>query len=592
MPQNEQTIVKQGEVNIRRAVINRPLRWFVRRYPVKKLFIHDVTLIGIMMVLAGCGMIYEFLLSHYAARVLGATEVAIFGVFTVMIASMGLGAFAAGRLKCAFTSFAWLELLIGIIGATAILFIAGMITFTTMLPSLIATTYGLSGIVPNGGIIVYLQIAAKSLPYVVAFILGVLIGAEIPLIARVREQLYGMHLQNNTGTIYGADYIGAGIGATIFVIWLLTMDITSAAIIAASANVAAGLLFLYRYKQHIKYSGLLLFGHLFVSVIIIIIALNGTQWEASLEDMLYKDKVVHSMHTRYQHVVITERIMDPRQAPVYSLHINGHTQFSSFDEQIYHSMLVYPAMAASARHDSVLIIGGGDGLALRDVLKWSPQRVVLLDLDQSLVDFFTRPYKKDGRVVNNALLTLNNKSFSDDRVEVRIGDAFLSVDELLAAEAIFDTIIIDLPDPNHPDLNKLYSSRFYAKLKHLLAGDGALVTQSTSPYHAPEAFISIGKTIKHAGFSSVDQYHANVPSFGEWGWTIATRAGGSAKQRLERLAKLPLDDGWMTRDVMLGAFAFYKDFYQNIENIKINRINSNVLYEYHRLGWARENGVF
>ena len=573
-------------------MLDAPTSWFQRRYPVKSLFVHDVTLLSIMMVLAGCGMIYEFLLSHYAARVLGATEVAIFGVFTVMIASMGLGAFAAGRIKCAFTGFAWLELFIGIIGATAILFIASVITFTTMLPSLIATTYGLSGIYADGGIVTYLQLGAKGMPYIIAFVLGALIGAEIPLIARVREEIYGFHLQNNTGTIYGADYIGAGIGAAIFVIWLLTMEATTAAVTAASANVVAGLIFFFRYRQHIRWSSALLSGHILAMLMVVIVGINGSQWEASLEDMLYKDKVVHSMHTRYQHVVITERIMDPRKAPVYALHINGHTQFSSFDEQIYHSMLVYPAMAASARHDKVLVIGGGDGLALRDILKWNPKRVILLDLDESMVDFFTEPYEKNGKIVNEALLTLNKQSFSDARVDVRIGDAFLSIDTLLANEEVFDTIIVDLPDPNHPDLNKLYSSRFYAKLKHLLSGDGAISVQSTSPYHAPEAFKSVGKTMKHAGFSSVDQYHANVPSFGEWGWTIATVNGSSAKHRLERLTHLPLDDGWMTRDVMLGAFAFYKNFYDDIEQIKINRINSNVLYEYHRLGWARENGVF
>jgi len=584
--QNEQVIDKQDAAELAASG-----SWFQRRYPVKSLFVHDVTLIGIMMVLAGCGMIYEFLLSHYAARVLGATEVAIFGVFTVMIASMGLGAFAAGRIKCAFTGFAWLELFIGIIGATAILFIASIITFTTMLPSLIATTYDLSGITANGGIVTVLQLGARSMPYVIAFILGALIGAEIPLIARVREEVYGFHLQNNTGTIYGADYIGAGIGATIFVIWLLTMEATTAAVAAASANVVAGLLFLFRYRQHIRWSGLLLSGHILAAVVIVIVGINGSRWEASLEDMLYKDKVVHSMHTRYQHVVITERIMDPSKAPVYALHINGHTQFSSFDEQIYHSMLVYPAMAASARHDSILVIGGGDGLALRDILKWNPKRVVLLDLDKGMVDFFTHPYEKNGVVVNEALLKLNERSFSDERVDVRIGDAFLSVDALLAKQEVFDTIIVDLPDPNHPDLNKLYSSRFYAKLKHLLSGDGAIAVQSTSPYHAPEAFMSIGKTMKHAGFANVDQYHANVPSFGEWGWSIATSNGSSAKRRLARLTQMPLDDGWMTREVMLGAFAFYKGFYDDVGQININRINSNVLYEYHRLGWARENGI-
>ena len=585
--QNENTIDNSKSASSWRlsALIN-------RRYASRSLLIHDVTLIGIMMVLAGCGMIYEFLLSHYAARVLGATEVAIFGVFTVMIASMGIGSFAAGRIKCAFTGFAWLELCIGMVGSTAILLIAGIITFTSILPSLIAATYNLPGITPNGGVINYLQTAAQGMPYFAAFVLGTMIGAEIPLIARVREQIYGMHLQNNTGTIYGADYIGAGIGALFFVGWLLTMETTTAAIVAASANIAAGLFFFFRYRSHIRWNKLLLTGHFFAIIVVLIMGINGAHWEITLEDMLYKDKVIYSMHTRYQRVVVTKRIMDPRKAPVYSLHINGHTQFSSFDEKIYHSMLVYPAMAASARHNSVLVVGGGDGLAVREILKWNPKRVVLLDLDKAIIDFFTYPFKRDGEVINAPLLKLNNWSFSDDCVDVRIGDAFLSVDKLLANQEIFDTIIVDLPDPNHPDLNKLYSSRFYAKLKYLLAGDGAISVQSTSPYHAPEAFMSIGKTMKHAGFTNVDQYHANVPSFGEWGWTIATPTGGSAKHRLDRLDKLPLDDGWMTREVMLGAFAFHKGFYDKAKDILVNRINSNVLYDYYRLGWDRENGVF
>ncbi|MDH5666334.1 MAG: hypothetical protein OEY10_08555, partial [Nitrosopumilus sp.] len=315
----------------------------------------------------------------------------------------------------------------------------------------------------------------------------------------------------------------------------------------------------------------------------------GTHWESAMEDMLYKDKVIHSMQTRYQRVVVTKRIMDPTKAPVYALHINGHTQFSSRDEHIYHSMLVYPAMAASARQNQVLIIGGGDGLALRDVLKWNPKQVTLVDLDERIIDFFSEPYYKNNEVINTPLIALNENAFNDPRVDVKVGDAFLIVDELLQSQSRFDTIIVDLPDPNHPDLNKLYTARFYSKLQHILAGDGAISVQSTSPYHAPEAFKSIGKTMAYAGFKNVEQYHANVPSFGEWGWTIATPQGQSAKQRLQALDELPLKDNWLTQDLLLSAFAFGKPFYDDINHIKINRLNSTVLFDYHRQGWARES---
>jgi spermidine synthase len=523
--------------------------------------------------------------------VLGATEVAIFGVFTVMIASMGIGAFAAKKMRCAFTAFAWLELAIAMLGATAVLLIAAAITFTHILPLVIGETYGLQGVEPVGGIVKSLQWLGEKTPYFFAFVIGVLIGAEIPLIARVREAVYGFHLEHNTGTVYGADYIGAGIGATLFVAVLLTLDVTVTAVVAASANLLAGLLFYARYRQHIKLKYVLLSGHLATAMLLVLIAGYGAQWEKNLEDMLYKDKVILSMNTRYQRVVVTERIMNPRKAPIYALHINGHTQFSSHDEKIYHSLLTYPALAASARREKVLVIGGGDGLALRDILRWDSEQVVLIDLDQQIIDFFSKPYYKKGEPINYPLLKLNNWSFNDPRVDVRIGDAFIYVDALLQEEQRFDTIVVDLPDPNHPDLNKLYSARFYAKLLHLLSGDGAISIQSTSPYHAKEAFVSIAKTVRHAGFKNVEQYHANVPSFGEWGWTIATPRGKPAKQRLEEMHELPIDDSWLTKELMLGAFAFSKGFYANSNKIKINRLGSNVVYEYHRKGWAREIGV-
>jgi len=559
-----------------------------QRYTHRALLLHDVTLLLIMMVLAGCGLIYEFLLSHYAARVLGATELAIFAVFTVMIAAMGLGSFAAARIRQPFTGFAWLELAIGIIGATAILLIAGVITLTTLLPQVIADTYGIHSLPPEGGLIRAAQKLSLLMPYGFAFILGALIGAEIPLIARVREQIYGKYLQHNTGTIYGADYIGAGIGALLFVLFLLQLDVALAAVLAASANLVMGLIFFFRYRSHIRGWRWLAFGHCLAALIIITIGIKGPHWEEVMEDLLYKDKVIYSMTTVYQRVVVTKRIMNPNKPPIYSLFINGHTQFSSRDEKIYHAMLTYPAMAASARHNQVLIIGGGDGLALRDVLRWNPQHVTLVDLDPQIVHFFSRPYLKDGQIINTPLLELNQHAFADPRVELRFGDAFLTVDELLAEDERYDTIIIDLPDPNHPDLNKLYSARFYARLFQLLAGDGALVTQSTSPYHAPEAFISIGKTLRYAGFPHVDQYHANVPSFGEWGWSIATRNGASALSRLRRLPRLPREDSWLTRDLLLGAFAFNRGFFDSSPAIQVNRVNSTILYDYYRLGWQRE----
>ena len=201
----------------------------------KQLRLHDITLIGIMGVLAMCGLIYEYLLSHYAARVLGAVESTIFAMIGIMIVAMGIGAYSARWFKAPFTAFAWLEAIIAFIGMTMILVIAGLIALSEGLPYILSQVFNLPpDFILDGDILQTLQTLAATTPYIAGFLLGAFIGMEIPLIARARQSLYETHLENNIGTIYGADYIGAGIGAAIWVLFLLSMEITTAALITAS----------------------------------------------------------------------------------------------------------------------------------------------------------------------------------------------------------------------------------------------------------------------------------------------------------------------------------------------------------------------
>lgn len=559
----------------------------------QRLYRRDAAIFFVMAVLAGCGLVYEYLLSHYAGRVLGAMESTIYGIIGIMIVSMGVGSFLARLIRCPFTGFAWLEVFIAILGSSSVLLIAAVFALSTLFPRILGDTFGLPpDLLPSGGAIIVAERIAGVMPYLTAAVLGTMIGMEIPLIARVREEYYGQHLKHNTGSIYGVDYIGAGIGAALWVMLMLSMDISLAAAFTAGANILVGVLFLVLFRENIKKKGLLLGAHILTAGLVLAVATYGSDWDAAMEDMLYTDKVVYRLNTKFQHLTVTERIMDPAKPPVSYFYINGRTQFASYDERIYHSLLVYPAMAASARHERVLVIGGGDGLALRDILRWDPKKVVLIDLDRGLVDFFTHPVAVNGRPINGRLLELNNRAFSDPRVEVRIGDAFNKVDEFLRGGDYFDTIVVDLPDPAHPDLNKLYSSRFYAKLLPLLAGDGAMVVQSTSPYHAKHAFLSIGKTIGHSGFAHVEQYHHNVPSFGEWGWTIATKNGLTPKQRLAALKELPVDDGWITKGIMLGAFEFGRHYFDDIERVRINRLGTLNAYQYHQTDWEKQQGIY
>ena len=548
-----------------------------------------------MAILAGCGLIYEYLLSHYAGRILGSVESAIYAMIGTMIVAMGIGAFLARWFKDPFTAFAWLESLIALLGMSSILIIACIIALSYTLPHTFASLYNLpADAVLDGAIFDQFQTFARFLPYVFGLLLGILIGMEIPLIARIRQQVYGRFLENNAGTIYGADYIGAGIGAAIWVTVMLTLPIMQAAAWTALFNIIAGLIFLWRYHQHVKWAKLLLLCHLLLLGLFAVFLLYASAWMKDLSNVLYKDKVIYSDSTKYQHVVITERLSRTQTAPINDLFLNGRLQFSSADEQIYHTMLVYPAMLASNRHDNVLIIGGGDGLALRDVLKWPVKHATLVDLDGQLLSLFglsNQPYQAP-QPLKEKLTALNHDALNDPRANVIVADAFLEVERMLDQGLLFDTIIIDLPDPNHPDLNKLYSDYFYNHVKQLLAPDGALVIQSTSPYHAKKAFISIAKTVKQAGFAHVEQYQQNIPSFGQWGWTIATRSGQPASERIAQIAQFPVATNWLNQKYLQAAFAFPNNFFSNNKDIEVNRLGTGILYDYYRQAWQTESELY
>ncbi|GLX79565.1 polyamine aminopropyltransferase [Thalassotalea insulae] len=558
----------------------------------QQLFWHDLLLIITMAVLAGCGLIYEYLLSHYAGRVLGVMESAIYTMIGLMIVAMGLGAFAARKIRCAFNGFVWLELTIAFLGSSAILLIALLIAATQTLPQLMAETFTLPpDALPRGGYFKQLTLLAFNSPYFFGLLLGFFIGMEIPLIAKIREQIHQKHLANNLGTIYGADYIGAGFGAAIWVIFLLTIDISKASALTAALNLAAGVIFIIYYWSRLNWRKTLLSLHALLLILIVIVYHQGNDWLNRLNNLLYLDKVVYSDKTRYQQLTFTERALGVEQAPIINFYLNGRLQFSSADEHIYHSYLVTPALAGSARQDNILIIGGGDGLALRDVLAWQPQQVTLIDLDHELIELFKSPAERLPQPLATRIAQLNQSALSKDNVKLIYSDAFIAINELIKQQQSFDAIIVDLPDPSHPDLNKLYSVNFYARLKQLLAGDGLIAIQSTSPYHAKDAFIAIGKTVKSAEFSHVEQYHDNVPSFGEWGWTIAAKMGNSPRQRLQQLTSFPVKQHWLTLPMLLGSFEFPNDFYHNKQNVPVNYLGSHKLYQLHQQAWQQQQGL-
>ncbi len=551
----------------------------------------DVMLLVIMAIGAACGIVYEYLLAHYAGRVLGSVDVAVYGMIGVMVASMGVGAFFARTVRNPYSGFAWLEAIISVIGGSSILLMAAVVSYAFVLPNELQQTFGLDpSVVADGGPIHALREVTKVVPYLLGAVLGFFIGMEIPFIARIREDLYE-RLDNNAGTVYGMDYIGGGVGAAIWVWVCLSQPIIVSASATALLNLGLGTIFVLKFWHKIRWVAALIVLKILIGMLLVAVLIKGSDWVNSMNSMLYKDKVVYANNTRYQNIVVTERIVGGAGEPILSLFINGRLQFSSADEDIYHAMLVSPAMLASARNDKVLVIGGGDGLAVRDILRYRPSSVTLVDLDPAMTELFTGRDETAEFWLSQRLTELNGDALNDPRVSVVNEDAFLYVEHLVAQRATYDTIIVDLPDPNHPDLNKLYSAYFYRQLASLLNGDGAMVVQSTSPYHSKKAFLSIGKTVNESGFSA-EQYRANVPSFGEWGWTIATKLGANAAKRLEVRGDADVVSDVIDLNFIRSAFSFPKPFYQGLADIEVNRLSSPVLYTYHSQGWRKQQGVF
>ncbi len=202
------------------------------------------------------------------------------------------------------------------------------------------------------------------------------------------------------------------------------------------------------------------------------------------------------------------------------LYLDGGLQFSSIDEHRYHEVLVHIPMAQAQSHHKVLVLGGGDGLVVRELLKYKDIReITLVDLDPAVVELANS---------NPHLLALNKGSLMNDKVEVIHQDAF---EYLEHNKSVYDVIIVDLPDPNNESLNKLYTKEFYSLNRNHLKEAGAMMVQATSPVFAREVYWTISNTIRATGLH-IENFHVDVPSFGNWGFVLASRKEIQANQMM------------------------------------------------------------
>lgn len=439
-------------------------------------------LLAVVFVCAACGLVYELALVSLGSFLIGNTATQASIVLAVMVFAMGIGSLAAKPLQSRpIVTFAAIELALALLGGLSVMALYAAFAYLALYtPALV----------------------------VVAFVLGVLIGAEIPLLMVLLQRIRRQDAGSAVADMFAVDYIGALVGGLCFPFLLLPLfGQLEGALVVGLVNAAAGSFLVFGVFRHdLSGPARAVLGIAAVSVIAALIAsmVFADRFEVTARQAMFRDPIVAAERTPYQDIVITERTTP--LGPDTRLYLNGDLQFSSIDEYRYHESLVHPAMAGT--HQRVLVLGGGDGLALREVLRYPDASATLVELDPEMI----RLGREDER-----LARLNKGSLDDPRSTVITADAFSWLRE---NSGVFDVIIVDMPDPDESATAKLYSTEFYSLVGAHLADGGRAVIQAGSPYFAPKSFWCIGATAASAGLRTLP-YHVDVPSFGDWGYFLA-----------------------------------------------------------------------
>jgi spermidine synthase len=492
------------------------------------------------------GVVAEYILATLATYFLGDSVVQWALIISVMLFSMGLGSRVSKIFRTnLLTTFIAIEF-------TLSLFVA----FSSLM------TYTTAAFTQYTGLIVY------SL----SILIGTMIGMEIPLVIRLNKEFESLRI--NVANVMEKDYYGSLLGGIFFVfVGLPYLGLTYTPFVLGSVNFSVALiLFITTANTLTKKRQLFAWG---ASILVAALLIVGSFMAKPIimfgEQAKYKDKVVFSQQSRYQKIVITQWKKD------YWLFIDGNMQLSTMDEALYHEPLVHPAVYIARRPKNVLVMGGGDGCAVRELLKYNfIEKIIVCDLDPKMTDLAR---------FNPIIRKLNENSMNNPKVKIVNVDGFQFISE---SNQIYDLIVIDLPDPRSVELSRLYSVEFYGLCRHSLGVNGAMVTHATSPYYAPLAFRCIEKTVRAAGFN-VLPIHNQVLSMGEWGWVIGspTLTKEEMMQSLSAARFDKIETKWLNNDGMKMMMYFGKDFYNKSgDSTRINKMNDPVLYRYYlRSNW-------
>lgn len=495
----------------------------------------EVALLASVFIVAACGLVYELAAGALASYVLGDSVLQFSTVIGTYLFAMGLGSWLSRFFERQLPAhFLRIELLVALVGGG--------------LPALLFLTHA------------WQPEAFRSLLYALVLLVGMLVGLEIPLVMRILKR--NVALRELVSQVLTFDYLGAlavSIAFPLLLVPQLGLIRTGLLFGLMNAGVALWALWLFRHELR-RFA-----AHALACVCTVGAlgaAMAGSQQITSLaEDRFYQDRIVIAESSPWQRIVVTDGRMGKR------LFLNGNLQFAQSDEYRYHEALVHPAMAAHGAPRKVAVLGGGDGLAVREILRYpSVESVTLVDLDPNM----TRIFASDP-----ALVALNGGSLRSPKVRVVNTDAFQWLQQ---GDDTFDVIIVDFPDPTNFSIGKLYTNAFYALLDKRLAASGYAVIQTTSPLVARQSFWTVVATVESVGLHTWP-YHANVPSFGEWGYVIASRRPWHAPQRLpDRLRFL----------TAAGVSALF-DFPADMSRVpaEVNRLANQVLVTTYEREWGK-----
>ena len=510
-------------------------------------------LLSILLV-ALCSITYELIIGTVSSYLLGNSVYQFSLTIGLYMSAMGVGSYLSKFAeKNLLEKFLWVELGVGILGGISSALLFGIFTLSPFF---------------------------QPAMWILTFLIGVLVGLEIPLLTRYIRQYANLRVA--LASVLSWDYIGALVGSVGFPLLLLpSLGLLSSAAVMGLMNLLVAAAGLYTFRAEIrgltKIAGCLLLA----ALLLLMLFVFGDRYEQFLDRKLFQDHVIYSEQTPYQKLSLTSW-----KKRDYRLYINGNIQFASIDEYRYHEALTHLPMSLVPHARDVLILGGGDGLVVKQLRTHYPDlaSIVMVDLDPKMTEFAR---------IHPTMRRLNEGAMEDERLQIHNVDAFNYVRDM-ELDRKFDAIIIDLPDPNNESLAKLYSREFYLYVRARLKPLGVMVTQSSAFYFAPNSFWCIHKTIEQAfcprqGTCDPDRpnvvpYHALVPTFGDWGFNLAR-----AEPMEPATFRLPKDKTFefLDDDTLQSMLNIPKDVQER--DVKINRRFEPVLIRYYLDDWHKNN---